>query len=499
MKARLPLFAKILFWFCLDLFLILVLMLWLFQLQVSAGRDSPLAGMIGSQMQSAAEAIAEELERSNRDQWDAVLMRHSAERDVTFVLFSNHGDPLAGSPIALPEEIATLVSRKAAFTSPLFPPPPASDKARQDAPPPPRATSSTSTAPLPMNFTVRTSDPTLYWAGIRLPIYVPAERKMQRTVLLAVSDSFSGNGVFFDVWPWIILVSVIVVISFILLLPMVRHITVPLSHMSRATSRIAQGRFDIKLDANRHDEIGALASSINDMSVRLDHLVNGQRRFLGSVAHELSSPIARIQLALGILENAVSDADQARLASLNEEVQELASLVNELLSYSRAENAGGKVMLGPVRIAAPVARAIRREAADYRDIHVSIPSELHAMADAELLTRALANILRNAVRYAGQEGPIHVMAQTSDQGVIITVQDSGHGVPEDMLGQIFDPFYRVDDSRTRSTGGVGLGLAIVKTCVLACKGTVVATNLEPRGFAVTITLPPVPANVEKEP
>ena len=100
MKARLPLFAKILFWFCLDLFLILVLMLWLFQLQVSAGRDSPLAGMIGSQMQSAAEAIAEELERSNRDQWDAVLMRHSAERDVMVGLFSNHGDPLAGSPIA---------------------------------------------------------------------------------------------------------------------------------------------------------------------------------------------------------------------------------------------------------------------------------------------------------------------------------------------------------------------------------------------------------------
>jgi two-component system sensor histidine kinase CpxA len=102
--------------------------------------------------------------------------------------------------------------------------------------------------------------------------------------------------------------------------------------------------------------------------------------------------------------------------------------------------------------------------------------------------RALANLVRNAVKYAASNGSIRVTAEKRADKVIIEVRDQGPGVPEHLLDQLFEPFFRPEASRDRDSGGVGLGLAIVKTCVEACKGTVSAANLQPHGFAVTTTL-----------
>jgi two-component system sensor histidine kinase CpxA len=119
---------------------------------------------------------------------------------------------------------------------------------------------------------------------------------------------------------------------------------------------------------------------------------------------------------------------------------------------------------------------------------MEVPGELVVRADAELLTRALSNLLRNAVRYAGECGPITVCAQREQDKVKITVADRGPGVPANDLPRLFDPFYRADASRDRETGGVGLGLAIVKTCIESCGGAVACRNLEPAGLEVTIRL-----------
>ena len=121
-------------------------------------------------------------------------------------------------------------------------------------------------------------------------------------------------------------------------------------------------------------------------------------------------------------------------------------------------------------------------------MEVNIGSDLRVEAEPDLLTRALSNLLRNAIRYAGKAGPIAITAVPRDKRVALTVEDCGPGIPEAELQRVFDPFYRLDASRDRQTGGVGLGLAIVKTCVEACRGTVVATNRLPTGLQVTITL-----------
>jgi two-component system, OmpR family, sensor histidine kinase CpxA len=163
--------------------------------------------------------------------------------------------------------------------------------------------------------------------------------------------------------------------------------------------------------------------------------------------------------------------------------------VNELLSFSKASLGATTAKLGPVQVREVAEQAIRRECAGDARVHLEIPADLAALAEPELLLRALANLLRNAIRYAGQSGPITVSARGEAGSVLLTVADSGPGVPESELARIFDPFYRLDASRDASTGGVGLGLAIVKTCVESCRGTVSCRNRTPSGLEVTIRLP----------
>jgi two-component system sensor histidine kinase CpxA len=125
-------------------------------------------------------------------------------------------------------------------------------------------------------------------------------------------------------------------------------------------------------------------------------------------------------------------------------------------------------------------------------VQFEIPDSLSVLAQPGLLSRALANLVRNAVRYAGQAGPVTIAAIRQEGKVIVTVADQGPGVPDASLEQIFDPFFRAEPSRSRDTGGVGLGLAIVKTCVEACQGTVSAVNRFPHGLEVRISLKPAP-------
>ena len=195
----------------------------------------------------------------------------------------------------------------------------------------------------------------------------------------------AGKGFFFDPLPWIVVAGAVVLISVLMWIPMVRHITRPLSRITFATEEIARGSFDVAL-----------------------------------------LPIAQT--------------------------------------------------------------AVERERTSTATIKIDMDSGIHVNASAELLTRALANLVRNAVKYAAGEGVIRVTAERSGDKAVISVRDNGPGVPEHLLDQLFEPFFRPEASRNRDSGGVGLGLAIVKTCVETCGGTISAANLKPQGFAVTITL-----------
>ena len=119
---------------------------------------------------------------------------------------------------------------------------------------------------------------------------------------------------------------------------------------------------------------------------------------------------------------------------------------------------------------------------------MQVDEALTAIGHERYLTRAIGNLLRNASRYASHAGPISVTAGRHGDKVELVVADSGPGLPADALERIFEPFYRLQSSRSRETGGVGLGLAIVKSCVEACRGAVACRNRSPHGLEVIITL-----------
>jgi two-component system sensor histidine kinase CpxA len=309
-------------------------------------------------------------------------------------------------------------------------------------------------------------------------------------ILLIRSYTIFNNQLFLDLRLWTGMVLGVIAVSVACWLPFIRGLTRAIAQMDRATAHIAEGRFDTQVAVNRGDELGDLGAQINRLAARLDSFVKNQKRFLGDIAHELCAPIARVQFALGILEQKAADEQRPHVATLYEEVQEMSGLVNELLSFSKAGLNAETVPLTAVDVAGAVDRAAAREAFSGATIKTEIPAGLAVMANESFLLRALSNILRNAVRYAGGSGPITASAQRIGDSVEIRVADSGPGLPESELEQIFAPFYRPETARTRQTGGAGLGLAIVKTCVEASGGTVAARNRQPNGLEIIIRLNP---------
>jgi two-component system sensor histidine kinase CpxA len=237
------------------------------------------------------------------------------------------------------------------------------------------------------------------------------------------------------------------------------------------------------------------------MAGRLETFTEGRKRFLGAVAHELRSPIARMQVATGILERNRHPETQRHIDDLKEDIDLMSRLTGELLQLARAETTSNSLSLAPTNVAEAARTATRRESVDGSDIRVEVDPSIQVQANPEYLIRSFANILRNAVRYAGDKGPIRISAREENHQVRISVADSGPGVPENTLEKIFTPFYRLEDSRDRRTGGTGLGLAIVRSCIEACGGTVECRNRIPSGLEVIISLPALqdPATKKERP
>ncbi|MBI1789108.1 MAG: HAMP domain-containing histidine kinase [Acidobacteria bacterium] len=390
------------------------------------------------------------------------------------------GKRVAGALLGVPEDVvARIVAPLAPDGQPPYPP----------APPPPGASGGgRERAPIRPPFLVVSSGTPRYWVGVRIPIRRPSTAQRKPGTLLVASASFFANPLLFEPGRWLTSSLVALGLTILCWLPFLRNLTKTIARMEQATARIAEGRFDAALAIRRRDELGRLASSIEQMAGRLGALLEGQKRFLGDTAHELRSPLGRMQVALELLERRVAKGDRY-LADLREDVAEMSHLTDDLLQFARLEAGDRKLVVQPVVVAEIVRRACRLESSNGATIDVEVAGDLVGMADADALTRAFANVLRNAIRYAGDAGPIRVTACRNGPTVDISVSDCGPGVPAGALPHLFDPFYRVDQGRDRRSGGVGLGLSIVKSAVEACGGSVSCRAVKPHGLQVRLSLP----------
>jgi two-component system sensor histidine kinase CpxA len=483
MRVRFPLYAKILLWFLLNLLFLGVVFYAFIGLQFHIGLDSLLLARTGDRIQAVGDIIATELGNEPANQWDNVLQRFGSAYKVTLLLFRSDGSQAAGQRIQLPPDMMPRLGDRRG--GPLGFGARGARGDRGTAPPP----GFPSPGPPPgALFTARTENPTRYWVGVRILVPDAERQRSGPMTLVAMSHSLWGGGLFFDPMPWVAVGAGVVFLSVLFWFPLVRGVTRSISQVTKATERIAEGRFDARVDAGRGDELGRLGQAINQMAARLDGFVTGQKRFLGDIAHELCSPLARMQVALGILEQRASKSQDAYVEDVHTEVQNMSDLVNELLSFSKASLKAGVIALQPVNVLEVVSQAVHREAGAEDKINVEVAKGIFVLAQRELLLRSLANLVRNAVRYAGEYGPITISAIQAGELVVVSVVDCGPGVPEETLARLFDPFYRPEPSRSTETGGVGLGLAIVKTCVESCQGTVACRNHSPSGLEVTIRL-----------
>jgi signal transduction histidine kinase len=268
------------------------------------------------------------------------------------------------------------------------------------------------------------------------------------------------------------------------------NIARPLRDLARAVDQFGRGELDVRLNSQRKDEIGELSRSFDRMAERIGTLVTAERRLLQDVSHELRSPLARLSFAAELTRTAPDRA--AAVERLKKEIARLTDLVGALVEVTRAEGDPSATRLEPLRLGDLLRSVIEDCSVDAAargcNIGVNGECDLTLRGDRELLRRAVENVIRNAIRYTPQGSTVVVSMESAGQTARISVRDCGPGVPEELLPRIFQPFFRVDDSRDSSTGGVGLGLAIAYRAISVHHGRLWAQNMNP-GLSVCIELP----------
>ena len=269
-----------------------------------------------------------------------------------------------------------------------------------------------------------------------------------------------------------------------------RHLTNPVRQLQQAVDRFGRGDLTARVGLQRRDELGQLARTFDQMADRTQTLLTAERRLLLDISHELRSPLARLSVAVELARS--GDDAESHLNRIQKEADRLNSLVGELLQVTRAEGDPSQRKLDLVHLDTLVAEVVDDGVieAEARGCNVKLTQKKAATlaGDAELLRRAVENVVRNAIRYSPAGTTVEVSVDSGPNHVSVTVRDYGPGVPEEALTRIFDPFYRVGTDRNRSSGGVGLGLAIAKRAVELHKGRLWAVNAAP-GLMVKMEMP----------
>jgi two-component system sensor histidine kinase CpxA len=274
-----------------------------------------------------------------------------------------------------------------------------------------------------------------------------------------------------------------------------RQLSAPIQHLRDATRSIADGKLGVQVSGllgRRRDELAMLAVDFDAMSARLAALLHAQQQLLRDVSHELRSPLARMQIALGLARRPQANLQQ-ELDRIEQEAQRLDELIGEILSLSRLEDPVRPLLSAPVPLDELLEALVEdaRVEADPRRVGVRLDMQpgLVATADRELLHRALENVVRNAVRFSPDGSEVLLEARQQSGLLSISVSDAGPGVPPEHLERIFEPFYRVASARDRDSGGHGIGLAIAARVVRLHGGTIRASNRSPSGLRVEVSMP----------
>lgn len=284
--------------------------------------------------------------------------------------------------------------------------------------------------------------------------------------------------------------SLAVLISGALCYLLSRFVTRRLRELRSASKRLSDGELDTRINVQDRggDETDQLARDFNHMAEQLQQRIESGKRLLTDVSHELRSPLARLRIGLALAQEQ-PERTAEHLQLIERETERLDELIGQLLSSQVEQllldrHIDLRALLQDIAQSADFEARAEQKRAEFTS---SLDQAVVASAD-DLLQKCFENIIRNAVKYTPAGTTVSINLDKTEGSFMIVVEDCGSGVPEEELGRIFEPFYRVDDARTRASGGHGLGLSIAHRAIIQHGGTIVAQNGE-NGLKVIITLP----------
>ncbi len=317
------------------------------------------------------------------------------------------------------------------------------------------------------------------WSRGRMFIEVAGENVKYLFILgrRGISAGHRPGGLFLLV---IAVVCVILALSY----AAVRWLFQPLRWLTSGMKRMGRGDLDTNIPIRRYDELGAVAETFNEMSARICDQVRAKQQLLLDVSHELRSPMTRMKVAAEFI------SEQKIRSQITADLREMEAMTAEILESERLDSNKGGLTLEEIDLHVLVTDLV----ATYGDrtpgivVHADDPVSAHV--DPERIKTLLRNIMDNALKYSSEQTrPVEVRLTTSRENVIITIEDFGEGIPEHELALVFEPFYRVDKSRGRKTGGYGLGLSLCRKIVAAHGGKIHVQSRLGEGTRFTIRFP----------
>ena len=281
-------------------------------------------------------------------------------------------------------------------------------------------------------------------------------------------------------WVLHAVMAMIVLLAYLVLRRSLR----PLRALREGVARLSEGELDVNVPSRTRDEFGALAEAFNQMVRRISEMLRARDQLLLDVSHELRSPLTRVKVALALL----PEGDKRR--RIEADVAEMEAMIAELLELERLRGGQGlrRERLDLVALLRQVAEGFEDRLPGVR--FAAATPEIWAEVDGEKIRVVLRNLLENAFKYSlADSRPVEVVVKADGEAVIVRVTDDGPGLPAEDLHNLFEPFFRVDRSRSKKSGGYGLGLSICKRIVEAHGGRIEAANRSGRGAEFTVTLP----------